>query len=150
MGFFFCFFFWVKSGEKSKRKPDTKAWFRAFRPFETRYASLKIAANENYFRLFNCQLPKSAPYKIKKKHCPRLVPRATLPRKLPGRSKLSCQVSTIQIKRQLVKAVAGVVKQELRTYSKDKSSAKYYDGDPLSLRSFFNEELLENAREQCL
>ena len=51
------------------------------------------------------------------------------------------------LKRELLKAVSGIVKKELRDYSRGKSPAKY-DGDPLSLTTFNNAELLESAREQ--
>lgn len=51
------------------------------------------------------------------------------------------------LKREIFKAVSGIIKKELRDYSRGKSPAKY-DGDPLSLRNFKNKELLESAREQ--
>ena len=48
---------------------------------------------------------------------------------------------------ELVKAVSCQVKKELQIYSKGKSMAKF-DGDPLSLKTFKNEDLLEEARER--
>ena len=51
------------------------------------------------------------------------------------------------LRKELVRAVTDEVKQELRAFSKGSSSAKY-DGDPLNLKTFKNEDLLEEASEQ--
>ena len=53
----------------------------------------------------------------------------------------------LPLRRELVRAVTDEVKKELRAYSKGSSSAKY-DGDPLSLKTFKNEDLLEEAGEK--
>ncbi len=50
-------------------------------------------------------------------------------------------------KREILSAVNGVIRQELRDYSKGKSVGRY-DGNPLSLKTFSVEELLESARVQ--
>ena len=50
-------------------------------------------------------------------------------------------------KRAILNAVSGILKNELTQYSKGKSAGRY-NGDPLSLRTFNNDELLESVRVQ--
>ena len=59
----------------------------------------------------------------------------------------NCALKFLPFRREIVEAVCTVVKRELQEYSKRPSTAKY-EGDPLKLMYYNNEELLESAREK--
>ena len=51
------------------------------------------------------------------------------------------------LRREIVKSITGEVKKELRTYSKGTSMAKY-NGNPLSLKYFKSENLLQEISDR--